>query len=177
MNVILMVPATGVIPVIVTGSETMLRLLDPEVSPWLLAEAVWPLPEADDVELSLLVWPAAGAAANGALRISCNAPRLETPLVTPTIAEVPDLVSLPSANGLLTVGRTRTFCQVSLQVAPELAVLIVKTSCVEFTEVIAAPVPLVALLIFAIVLPPIVVTRSILTLGAVPPVSKTKPDG
>ena len=68
------------------------------------------------------------AIAMGVSRISRNVPRLETPLVTPAIAEVPALVILPMAKGLLAVGRTRTFCQVSLQVAPELPVLTVKVS-------------------------------------------------
>ena len=129
--------------------------------------------EPDEVEL--LVW-STGALTNGASGISRNVPRLETPLVTPIIAEVPALVNLPKASGLLAVGRTRTFCQVSLQILPELAVLMVKTSCVEFTEVMAAVVPLVALLILIWVLP-LPLIFSILTLGAVPLVSKTKPGG
>jgi len=33
--------------------------------------------------------------------------------------ELPDFVSLPSASGVPTAGRTRTLCQVSLQKFPE----------------------------------------------------------
>src|SRR6185369_4715544 len=97
-------------------------------------------------------------------------------LVTPAIAEVPALVILPMAKGLLAVGRTRTFCQVSLQVAPELAVLTVNVSWVEVTEVMGPAAPLTIPFIFAGLLP-VALIRSILTVGATPPVSKMKPVG
>jgi hypothetical protein len=41
------------------------------------------------------------AMAKGVSRISCNVPRLETLLVTPTIAEVPDLVIAALSKTLL----------------------------------------------------------------------------
>src|SRR5438094_4636381 len=75
--------------------------------------------------------------------ISRNRPKFEMPLVTPAMIDVPDLVILPNPKGVPASGRTRTFCQVSLQVGPELAMETVKVSCVELTDVIATEVPLV----------------------------------
>src|ERR687887_2585970 len=68
----------------------------------------------------------------------------------PTTVAVPDRVKLPVAKGVPAVGRTRTFCQVSLQVTPlRLLLVTVKVSCVVVTEVIATavllPTPLMLL--------------------------------
>ena len=76
---------------------------------------------------------------------------------------------------LLAVGRTRMFCQVSEQVTPLLlARLTVKVICVVVLEVIAAEVPVAAPLTF-LLSPPPPASRSIRTVGAVPPVSKANP--
>ena len=97
--------------------------------------------------------------------------------VTTAIVEVPVLVRLPLAKGLLAVGRTRMFCQVSKQVTPlPLATLTVKVICVVVLELIAAEVPVAAPLMFLLSLP-VPASRSIRTVGAVPPVSKTNPAG
>src|SRR6266540_1051914 len=108
---------------------------------------------------------------------SINEPKLVLLLVTAAMVDVPVLVMLPLANGLLAVGRTRMFCQVSEQLTPLLlATLTVKVICVVVLEVIAAEVPLATALMFLLSLPP-PASRSIRTVGAVPLVSKTNPAG
>ena len=98
-------------------------------------------------------------------------------MVTAAIVDVPVLVILPLAKGLAALGRTRTFCQVREQLIPLLlAALIVKVICVVVLEVIAADVPVATALMFLLSLP-VPANRSILTVGAVPPVSKTNPLG
>src|SRR5262245_38377502 len=93
-----------------------------------------------------------------------------------TVAE-PLFVMLPLANGLLAVGRTRTFCHVSELVTPPLEEFeIVNVICVVVRDVIAAAVPLATLLMFLLSLPPPPV-RVTTTVGAVPPVSKMNPLG
>src|SRR5215831_15233502 len=83
----------------------------------------------------------------------------------------------PLANGVPAVGRTRTFCHVNLQVTPpRLALVTVKVSCVLVTEVTATELPLEAVLMLLPELP-LPDSRSILTVGAVPPVSKINPLG
>jgi len=107
---------------------------------------------------------------------SRNNPRLAL-LGIPTTLAVPLRLKLPLASGVPAVGRTRTFCQVSLQVMPlALEAVTVKTSCVLLIEVIAAVVPLARSLILLALLPE-PVSRVTKTVGAVPPVSKTKPAG
>jgi hypothetical protein len=74
------------------------------------------------------------------------------------MAEVPDLVILFMASGVPRLGRTRTFCQVSLQKFPKpLALLIVNVSCVVVIELRAMEVPLATALMFLLSLaePPI----------------------
>src|SRR6266511_3457024 len=84
---------------------------------------------------------------------------------------------LPLAKGLLAVGRTRMFCQVSEQVTPLLlASDTVKVICVVLRDVIAAEVPLATPLMFLLSLPP-PPNLTILTVGAAPPLSKTNPLG
>jgi len=90
----------------------------------------------------------------------------------PTTLAVPLIRRLPLANGVPAVGRTRTFCQVIVQSAALLGTVTVKVSCVEVTDVIATEVPLETVLMFLAADPPL-----ILTVGAVPPVSKTNPTG
>src|SRR5580765_225883 len=108
---------------------------------------------------------------------SINEPKLVELAVTAAIVDVPVLVMLPLARGLAALGCTRTFCQVSEQVAPLLlAIVTVKVICVVVREVIAIDVPLATPLIFLPLLP-LPVRRSILTVGAVPPVSKMNPLG
>src|SRR6266516_2083047 len=73
---------------------------------------------------------------------SSKVPRF-TVVGRPTTLAVPERVRLPVANGVPAVGRTRTFCQVSLQVTPLRLVLVtVKVSCVAVTDDIATAVPL-----------------------------------
>ena len=96
---------------------------------------------------------------------------------TPTTLALPLTIRLPLAKGVPAVGRTRTFCQVSLQVMPPTLLLVtVNTNCVGVTEVIATAVPLdtLLMLLFAFPLPLSRVTK---TVGAVPPVSKVNPLG
>src|SRR2546425_10375885 len=96
---------------------------------------------------------------------------------SPTTLAVPLRLRLPLANGVPALGRTRTFCQVSLQVTPlALEPITVKMICVVVREVMAAAVPLATALMLLPLLPepPNRVTN---TVGAVPPVSKTKPLG
>src|SRR6266571_7112446 len=72
---------------------------------------------------------------------SRSVPRLELVEML-TRLEVPPKVRLPLANGVPAVGRTRTFCQVNLQVTPmALDAVTVNTSCVLVTDVIATAVP------------------------------------
>src|SRR6266478_6439002 len=95
----------------------------------------------------------------------------------PTTLAVPLLERLPPAKGVPATGRTRTFCQVSLQVTPLILLLVtVNTNCVVVTEVIAAAVPLETPLILLPALP-LPLSRVISTVGAVPPVSKMNPLG
>src|SRR4030095_3476479 len=96
---------------------------------------------------------------------------------TPIIVAVPLRLRLPLANGVPAVGRIRTFCQVSLQVTPlALALVTVKTNWVLVTELIATAVPLATPLTLLPLLPD-PANRVTNTVGAVPPVSKTKPLG
>src|SRR5690348_3136925 len=84
---------------------------------------------------------------------SRRAPRL-APVGRPTRVAVPLRVRLPLANGVPAAGRTRTFCQVRLQVTPlALALVTVKTSCVVVTDDIAKAVPLEAPLMLLAALP------------------------
>src|SRR6266511_3235434 len=109
--------------------------------------------------------------------ISINRPKLVLLAVTAAMTAVPVLVTLPLANGLAADGRTRTFCQVSEQDAPLLLALVtVKVIAVVVRDVIAAEVPEATPLTFLLSFP-LPVKRSILTVGAVPPVSKMKPLG
>src|SRR6266581_3659177 len=102
---------------------------------------------------------------------SRRAPRLAL-MGSPTTLAVPLRVRLPLASGVPAVGRTRTFCQVSVQRAPLLGAVTVKVSWVDVTDVIATEVPLETRLMFLEADPPL-----ILTVGAVPAVSKTNPTG
>src|SRR5438552_9820682 len=93
------------------------------------------------------------------------------------MADVQLLATLPPANGVLAEGRTRMFCQVSEQVTPLLLGLVtVKVICVALLDVIAAEEPSARPLMFPL-LGPVPADLSILTVGAVPPVSKTNPLG
>src|SRR5438874_1208266 len=84
----------------------------------------------------------------------------------------PDFVMLPLANGLLAVGRTRMFCQVSV-FGTVLLELTVNVSCVEVTVSGVVP-PLALLLMFF----PEVGSPSILRVGSgQQDVSKMKPAG
>jgi hypothetical protein len=90
---------------------------------------------------------------------------------------VPLIRRYPLANGVPAVGRTRTFCQVNLQVMPlALEAVTVNTSCVLVTEVIATAVPLATSLMLLAELPD-PVNRVTNIVGEVPPVSKIKPAG
>src|SRR5262245_9384744 len=107
---------------------------------------------------------------------SRRVPRLEVG-ETPVMVAVPLRVRLPLAKGVPAVGRTRTFCQVSLQVTPlRLALVTVKTSCGVVTEVIETAVPLATPLILALLLA-VPVSRVMSIVGNVAAVSKTKPAG
>src|SRR5215831_1192021 len=95
----------------------------------------------------------------------------------PTTLAVPVRARLPRARGVPALGRTRTFCQVNLQVMPlALELVTVKTIWVLVTEVIAMAVPLPTPLMLLPLLPA-PPRRVINTVGAVPAVSKTKPGG
>src|SRR5215510_6094679 len=86
------------------------------------------------------VWMASLLAAPATSR---RAPRLAL-VERPTTLAVPARARLPRARGVPALGRTRTFCQVSLQVIPlALEAVTVKTSWVLVTEVRATAVPLV----------------------------------
>src|SRR6516164_2394274 len=116
------------------------------------------------------VWMASLLAAPATSR---SVPKLEFE-ETPVMVAVPLRLRLPVARGVPAVGRTRTFCQVSVQTTPPLLGRVtVKVSCVVVTELIARELPLVAPLIFLEDEP----VEAIFTVGAVPPVSKTKPAG
>ena len=122
------------------------------------AVKVWP----SKVTTSLLILPAT----------SVSVPKFVVPFVTPTIADVPVFVILPVAKGVPAVGRTRTFCQVRLDLPlPVSAAVTVNVSCVEETDVIGKVIvagvstPLMALLLPAGLLPAIRLTK---TVGAVP---------
>src|SRR6266567_1630419 len=98
-------------------------------------------------------------------------------LVTAARVAVPVLVILPLARGLLAVGRTRRFCQVSEQVtAVVLELLTVSVIWVLLAEVIATEVPLATPLMLLPLLP-LPVRRVTKTVGAVPPLSKMNPLG
>src|SRR5438552_16505579 len=103
-------------------------------------------------------------------------PRL-APAGRPVTLAVPLTVRLPLASGLPAAGRTRTFCQVSLHVTPlALELVTVNTSCVLLIEVIATAVPLDTPLMLLPLLPE-PVSRVTNIVGAVPPISNTKPVG
>src|SRR5439155_17340517 len=107
---------------------------------------------------------------------SRNVPKFDV-FVTVTRVAVPVTFSVPIARGVPAVGRTRTFCQVSEQVIPLwLLLATVKVSCDCDTEVIAMAVPLLAPLML-LAWEPLPFSLAITTVGAVPPVSKTKPLG
>src|ERR1051325_11205305 len=107
---------------------------------------------------------------------SRRVPKLEAG-ATPVMLAVPLRARLPLASGVPAVGRTRTFCQVNLQVTPlKLGLVTVKTNWVLVTELMATAVPLETPLMLLPALPE-PVTRVINMLGAVPAVSKTKPAG
>ena|SRR5436190_11236254 len=98
----------------------------------------------------------------------------------PTTLAVPLLERLPlvpPGGSAPDTGRTRTFCQVNLQVTPLRLVLVtLNTNCVVVTELIATAVPLETPLMLLTALPP-PLNRVISTVGAVPPVSKINPLG
>src|SRR6266404_9303686 len=103
-------------------------------------------------------------------------PRL-APVGRPTTVAVPLRVRVPLTSGVPALGRTRTFCQVRLQVIPlALEAVTVKTSWVLVTEVIATAVPLATSFRLLAALPEPVI-RVIFTVGAVPPVSNMNPAG
>ena len=83
----------------------------------------------------------------------------------------------PDARGVPAVGLTRMFCQVSRHVTPLLLALVtVKVICEAVTELTATEFPLTIPLILRLALPP-PVRRVIKTVGAVPPMSNSKPVG
>src|ERR1044071_9337217 len=103
---------------------------------------------------------------------SRKAPRLAL-MGSPATVAVPLRVKRPLASGVPAAGRTRTFCQVSVQrIPPLLGTVTVKVSWVDVTDVIATEVPLETPLMFLEADPPL-----ILTVGAVPAVSTTHPAG
>lgn len=90
---------------------------------------------------------------------------------------VPVTLRMPLARGVPAVGRTRRFCHVNLHKTPlALGLVTVNVACVLLTEVIAKELPLLAPLMLLAALPPPLI-RSMRTVGAVPPVSNTKPLG
>src|SRR5206468_12470814 len=96
---------------------------------------------------------------------SRNRPRL-APVGKPATLAEPLRVRLPLASGVPAVGRTRTFCQVSLQVTPlALELVTVKTSCVLVAEDMATAVPLATPLMLLPLLPE-PVSRVTNTVGA-----------
>src|SRR6266566_9604980 len=98
-------------------------------------------------------------------------------LVTAARVAVPVLIILPLTRGLLAVGRTRRFCQVSEQVTAVLLEFVtVNVIWALVREVMPTEVPLATpLMLLALV--PLPVRRVTKTVGAVPPVSKMKPLG
>ena len=107
---------------------------------------------------------------------SVSVPRLVTSFVTPEIESVPLFVMLPEASGAPADGRTRTSCQVSeFRVCPCVEAVIV-TVIVDAVRVVAIVDPLgKSLKLFAeFAQLAVQVTR---TVGAIPPVSNTKPVG
>src|SRR3989442_8385072 len=81
------------------------------------------------------------------------------PTGSPTTLAVPFLIRLALASGVPAVGRTRTFCQVSVQRTPPLlGPVTVKVSCVEVTDDIATAVPLETPLMFLEADPPLILT-------------------
>ena len=108
---------------------------------------------------------------------SVNRPKLVLLAVTAARTALPLSVMLPLAKGLLAVGRTRTFCQVSEHVTPPLlAVFSLNFIWVVEMVLIASAVPLATPSMFA-VLAPVPAIRVTRTVGAVPPVSKMNPLG
>src|SRR5262249_56772039 len=102
--------------------------------------------------------------------ISRSVPTFEF-VVTLARLAVPAHRRKPNAKGVPAVGRTRTFCQVSLHFTLFWLVLVtVNVICVVVTDVIATDVPLDTPLIL-LAAPPVPLSRSIRTVGAVPPVS------
>src|SRR5258708_38128946 len=104
---------------------------------------------------------------------SRNTPKLEF-VETPTtlaVPLIPRLPLVPPAGSVPTVGRTRTFCHVSLQVSPLLLLVTVNTNLVLVTELIATALPLPTPLMFLAELP-LPACRVISTVAAVPPWSK-----
>src|SRR5206468_10030044 len=90
---------------------------------------------------------------------SINEPKLVLLLVTAAMVDVPVLVMLQLARGLVAAGRTRTFCQVSEQATlPPLTSVTVKEICVVVRDVIATELPLATPLIF-LLSAPVPVTR------------------
>ena len=113
----------------------------------------------------------------GAPGTSVKVPKLGllTPLV---IVLVPVSVMLPVANGVPAVGRTRMFCHVR-EFLIEFAVcaVTVKVIVVAVLEVIATEVPVAtSLMLFPLVVQGLV-KQPTNTLGTIPPVSNTNPDG
>src|SRR5258708_984924 len=108
---------------------------------------------------------------------SIKLPKLVVLLVTAVIAEVPVLEMIPLVRGLAARGRTRMFCQViELVSEPLLAEETVNVIWLVVREVMAAEVPEARPLISLLSLPPL--ARSVIkTVGAVPLVSKMKPEG
>ena len=94
------------------------------------------------------------------------------------MTDVPDFAIVPEARGTCALGRTRIFPQVKEFVTLfELAVVTVKVMVVPATlRVALTTLPLARSLMLRLLLPPPEV-RVIVTVGAVPVVSKTKPDG
>ncbi len=109
--------------------------------------------------------------------ISIKVPKFVVPAVTPVIVAVPVLVILPLANGVLVVGRTRMFFQVSEFCTPPKEVAVtVNCSVVAVMAVIATEVPDATPLIFLLSFP-LPAVRVINTVGAIPPVSNANPVG
>src|SRR5258708_26254970 len=108
---------------------------------------------------------------------SIKRPKLVVLLVTAVIAEVPVLEMMPLARGLAAMGRTRTFCQViELVSEPLLAEETVNVIWLVVREVMAAEVPEGAPLISYVVF--CLKKKSVIrTVGAVPLMSKMKPEG
>jgi hypothetical protein len=105
-----------------------------------------------------------------------DAPKFEFVVTVANVA-VPVTLRLPLASGVPAEGRTRKFCQVNLQrTLLRLVLVTVKVIWVVVTVVIATDEPLLTPLMLLPELPP-PLNRSILTVGAIPPVSKIKPLG